>query len=528
MLKATLKIADLEHVDPAVKGCSIEFGESYIRPFQHKSLESSLVKNTEQWFFVIRERQVATDGADVHPVLIAHASTDQFRQHYQKCMHWPLDFIVIEAARRGPRLRVRAGHIGSLPIYFHVEERTRTVTLSWDFVDFLDKSRAIDAEIIAHHLSMRTFYSARQACVGVNLLTAGSTLYVDRSETSFEYGATTSSAPELSGREESNHVLEFSDTLQAVVRSRPTAFCASAVELSGGMDSAAVAIAVGESVASLACGGILLGDGSSPKQIDRRASILSALNCRDHKVEMHAHMPAIDIDLDLKGRLPLISEYYLEAFGSLWDRFRGDGCEIIWTGIGGDELCARFSSDEGEPRSPSSPHLDIALGLAEDLLTKRGLDVARSSFLFSAPISATLSTTLLASLCHARPLATRGLWPVRPFGDPRLINFGAKLPFALRSGKELLRSYLSERLGSDVFPHGYPKETFALVLPKAIAARADIISSQLASCALADFGLVSQEAVMALLKRVITTHEFLATSTLARFLWAERFVRQLC
>ncbi|MCP1758612.1 MULTISPECIES: hypothetical protein [Bradyrhizobium] len=528
MLKATLKIADLESFDPFAKGSSIQFGESYIWPFQHKSLESSLVTSFEQWFFVIRERQGAADEAGVHSVVIAHASADQFRQNYQKCMHWPLDFIVIEGARRGPRLRVRGGHIGSLPIYFHVEERTRTVTLSWDFMDLLDKSRTIDAEIISHHLSMRTFYSARQACVGVNLLTAGATLYVDRSRTSFEYGTTTSSAPELPGREDSNHVLEFSNTLQAVVRSRPTAFCASAVELSGGMDSASVAIAVGESIESLACGGILLGDGSSPKQGDRRASILSALNCRDHKVEMRAYMPAIDLDLDPKGRLPLISEYYLEAFGSLWDRFRGDGCEIIWSGIGGDEFCARFTSDEDEPRSPSSPHLDIALGLAEDLLTKRGLDAARSSFLFSAPVSATQSTTLLASLCHARPLATRGLWPVRPFGDPRLIKFGAQLPFALRSRKELLRCYLRERLGSDVFPPGYAKETFALVLPRAIMARSDIISSQLASCALADFGLVSQEAVMALLNRVITTHELSATSTLARFLWAERFVRQLC
>lgn len=62
MLKATLKIADLENFDPVVKGCSIEFGESCIWPFQHKSLESSLVKSTEQWFFVIRERQGAADG----------------------------------------------------------------------------------------------------------------------------------------------------------------------------------------------------------------------------------------------------------------------------------------------------------------------------------------------------------------------------------------------------------------------------------------------------------------------------------
>jgi asparagine synthase (glutamine-hydrolysing) len=189
MLKATLRIGDLKTFDPAVRDCSIAIGESYIRPFQHKSLESLLLKNSDQWFFVIRERQRVADEFGTNPIATANASADQLRQSYQQCMHWPLDFVVIEAARRGPRLQVRAGHIGSLPIYFHVEERTRTVTLSWDFVDFLGTSRAIDAEIIAHHLSMRTFYSARQPCAGINLPTAGATLYVDRSETSFEYGS---------------------------------------------------------------------------------------------------------------------------------------------------------------------------------------------------------------------------------------------------------------------------------------------------------------------------------------------------
>ncbi|MGN8544692.1 hypothetical protein ACQPTN_06660 [Bradyrhizobium sp. 13971] len=109
-----------------------------------------------------------------------------------------------------------------------------------------------------------------------------------------------------------------------------------------------------------------------------------------------------------------------------------------------------------------------------------------------------------------------------------MINTAAKLPLALRADKEILRSYLRNRLGCDAFPRGYVKETFALVFPKAIAARADTISSQLSCCALADFGLVAQESVMALLNRVLTTHEFSATSAFVRFLWAERFVRQLC
>ncbi|MBP1290446.1 MULTISPECIES: hypothetical protein [Bradyrhizobium] len=293
------------------------------------------------------------------------------------------------------------------------------------------------------------------------------------------------------------------------------------------MDSASVAIAVGKSVKTVRCGGILLGDGSSPRQSDRRARILSALNCRDHPLEMHTHMPAIDLDLAPERRLPLTSEYCLEAFEALCDSFRADGYEIVWSGIGGDKLCACSTAEEGGSRSSSSRHLEIAVELADGLLTNRALDAAHSSFLFSAPLSATVSTFLLASLCHARPLARRGLWPVRPLGDPRLINTAAKLPLALRAGKEIFRSYLRNRLRCDVFPHGYAKETFALVLPKAIAARADTISSQLSSCALADFGLVSRESVMALLNRVLTT-QVAATSALVRFLWAERFVRQLC
>lgn len=528
MLKALLRTGDLENFDPVVKGCSILIGESYIRPFQHRSLESSLVKNSEQWFFVIRERQRVAHEFGAHLVVTANASTDQIRQLYQECIDWPLDFIVIEGARRGGRLRVRAGQLGSLPTYFHVDERTRAVALSWDFVDLLDKSRAIDPELIAHHLMMRTFYSARQVCLGINLLTAGAHLYVDASDTSFEYGSATSSGHELARLEKSNSFLEFEDTLHEVVASRPTQFCASAVELSGGMDSASVAMAVGKSVGSLVCGGILLGDESSPKQTDRRASILTALRCRDHAIEMRAHMPAIRLDLDTKCRLPLISEYYLEAFESLWDVFRAEGCEIIWSGIGGDELCACFTEEESEPRSPPSPYLDIAIGLGEALLTRRGLDAARSSFLFSAPLSVTASTTLLASLCHARPLALRGLWPVRPLGDPRLVNCAAKLPHELRADKHILRVYLRNSLGAETFPLGYEKETFELVLPRAIAARADTLTSQLASCALADLGLVSQDAVLRLLNRVTTTREFSATSTLVRFLWAERFARQLC
>ncbi|WFU40150.1 asparagine synthase-related protein [Bradyrhizobium sp. CB82] len=527
MLKAYLRIRDLALFNPVANGSSVSIGDSYIRPFNHQSLESSLIKTSEQWFFVIRERLRSEDHLGVTFAVATNVSDDYFRRCYQENLNWPLDFIIIEAARSGGRLRVRAGLLGSLPIYFCVEERTRSVALSWDSVDLMRESRAIDAELIAHHLTMKTYYSARQACLGVNLLTAGASLYVDTSDTLFEYGSRPSPSYACAGLTTIEALRQFNQLLSEVVVSRPIKLGESAAELSGGMDSASVAMAVREGAGSLTCGGILLDAESSPKQSDRRNSILAALNCRDHAIEMNDHMPAIDLNLDSKHHLPLVSEYYLEAFEALWGRFRNEGCKIIWSGIGGDELFFRYSGEEDEADSPSSRCFEVAVGLAEGLLTRRGLDAARSTFLFSAPLGVTAATTLLGKLCHARPLAKRGLWPITPLGDPRLINFSATLPLEFRADKHMLRLYLRNRTDAEVFPRDYTKESFELVLPRAIAARADTLAFQLNTCALADLGLVSRESVMTLLNEVVTKGTFVATSALARFIWAERFARQL-
>ncbi|WP_439406743.1 hypothetical protein ACNJX9_35540 [Bradyrhizobium sp. DASA03076] len=175
---------------------------------------------------------------------------------------------------------------------------------------------------------------------------------------------------------------QFNQLLSEVVVSRPTKPHESAVELSGGMDSASVAMAVREGAGSLTCGGILLDAESSPKRSDRRNSILAALNCQDQAIELNDHMPAIDLNLDSKHHLPLVSEYYLEDFEALWDRFSNEGCKIIWSRMGGDELFFRYSGEEDEAGSQSSRCFDVAVRLAEGLLTRRGLmPLVRPSYL---------------------------------------------------------------------------------------------------------------------------------------------------
>lgn len=89
-----------------------------------------------------------------------------------------------------------------------------------------------------------------------------------------------------------------------------------------------------------------------------------------------------------------------------------------------------------------------------------------------------------------------------------------------------MRRYLESRLGGDVFPKGYLKETFADVLPPLIAQQAGRLTAQLKECALADLGLVNRDAVIRLLGTIVESRSHPATSAFASFLWLERCARQ--
>jgi asparagine synthase (glutamine-hydrolysing) len=134
---------------------------------------------------------------------------------------------------------------------------------------------------------------------------------------------------------------------------------------------------------------------------------------------------------------------------------------------------------------------------------------------------------LLAGVCQAPHLLRHGLWPVNPLGAPDLVAFCHRLPKESRHGRAIMRRYLHGRLGEEVFPVGYVKETFAKVLSDLISREANTIAAQLQECALADLGLVDQRAVLALLDEVSTARTKAAMAPLANFLWLERLARQV-
>lgn len=520
MLKADIALPDLSQ-PPQWKEGSVAVGGSRITPHAHSSLEATLVRTEGQWFVMVRERAAGSSPGAVAATI--DVDSEEFNRLHRQCLLWRLDYVMIEAAQAGCRVKLRAGVFGSVPVYYRATENR--IRVSWDVTDLATEPLAIDAEVAAHRLVMNAVYSARQLCVGIGLLTERATLDVQPGRASYRYPAAAGETTPTPLPEGHDALEMFSELLERAVSVRPIAANRLSLELSGGMDSGSVACALAKRIGAVASKGILLDGAVRHPQVERRRQIASRLGLVDDTVEMSAFPP--DLDIQQSQLKSLSREYYLEACAALWRKARAQGHDVLFTGIGGDELFPNYL-DEVQNRSLDEPgRVQEVRNYTEPLLTPRARSAALSLRNFDAPASPVPSTTLLAVACRAPDLLRHGLWPINPLSDPSLAAFCHCLPREHRQGRELIRQYLQKHLGNDVFPRDYIKETFTGVMADSISRHASAIAGQLRDCALADLGLVNQSAVLALLERVATTRAAAPATALASFLSLERSVRQL-
>ena len=333
-------------------------------------------------------------------------------------------------------------------------------------------------------------------------------------------------APSPDPLSEAEAVEAFGTLLHGIVSARPTAGDQVAVELSGGMDSATVASALANAYGVVASRGILLGGDERDAQVKRREKIVQRLGLLDETVDIDAYLPSLDLQPGERKVYPH-AELYLEAFDRLWGSARAQGRRMLFTGVGGDELFPTYRQEATCAVDAGGALIGEARNHAVRLLTPRAQDALGASRLFDAPASPLPVSSLLASSCQAPHLLRHGLWPVNPLSDPRLVAFCYRLAPQRRHGRATMRGFLRERLGGDVFPPDYAKETFACVLPSLISRQVKAVAAQLRECALADLGLVDRRAALDLLGDVATTRGDAAAAPLISFLWLERFVRQL-
>ncbi|WP_266160766.1 asparagine synthase-related protein, partial [Dyella silvatica] len=337
-------------------------------------LEMLLVRTEGQWFVTVRERHASAPRDSV--AASRDVDADQFNRLYQESLLWPLDYVMIEGARAGSRIRVRAGVLGSVPVYCRA--LNDQLTVSWDFGDFATGPLLIDPEIASHRLALHTFYSARQLCVGVTLLTERASFYLEPGKANYQYPAPvqeTVASPLPKGRDA---LAMFSQLLHRTVSARPITAAGVAVELSGGKDSATVACAMTAIHGQMSSRGILLDGDVRQPQLQRRQWIANRLGLVDHTVEMAAFPPSLDLRRRPGQSLGLNQEYYLEACSALWDSVRAEGRDLLFTGIGGDELFPAYGDETPQEHGKASanPEQEQASRYAEQLLTPRALSAA--------------------------------------------------------------------------------------------------------------------------------------------------------
>jgi len=522
VIKADIALADLS-LEPAWHDDHLAIGSSRVVPYSHPMLETRWVKAPGRWFIMVRERVADSAGGAHGPFSVVDAPDETtYRSLHQECLLWPLDYVMIEVAQAGHRLRMCAGMLGTAPVYCRATDDRLKV--SWDSADFADRPAMLDMEVASHQLALHTTYAARQLYTGVVLLTERASLHLEPGRARFRYPeAMEEGSPEADDGEDM--LPRFSEALQRAVSSRPWLDGSVSLELSGGMDSATVAVALARLHNDIDSKGILLDGEVRAPQVRRRQIMAERLRLSDHAIDITAFPPSLDLSAP-KEPYGFCREFYLEACSALWASARDKGRHTLFTGVGGDELFPAYLDEISVGAAKGPMWARDARSYAEDLLTPRALAAAHTRPLFDAPASPVPVTSLLANACRAPDLLKHGQWPVHPLSDPRLAYVCHRLPRSSREGREVMRRYLESHLGGDVFPKGYLKETFADVLPPLVARHAGVLATQLKECALADLGLIDRSAVIALLKTIAESRSHPATSAFASFLWLERCARQ--
>ncbi len=518
MLKADIAWSDLSHT-PTWKQGAIVAGNGRLVPYRHAALETWLVCTEGRWFATVRERLAGT--ASEAEATVQTVTAERFDELYRSCLLWPLDYVMFEVAQPGRRVKLRAGVLGSAPVYCRATDEK--VLVSWDFADFLAEKLPIDFEAASCSLALEQVYSARQICVGVHLLTERATFYLEPGRAEYRYPAAFE-VPEPTRRgEDVDVVAAFGQLLQRSIAMRPITADRIAAELSGGMDSATVACVLAELYGPVASQGVLVTGENRLPQIERRRKIAARLGLLDETVDIDALPPSLDLRPGARKEY-VNTEYYLEAFEALWGAAHAQGRDLMFTGLGGDELFMG-SGGAGQGVAADAPMLTEPQRYGRRLLTPRALSAARSLHAFDAPAGPVPS--VMASVSKSHHLLRHGMWPVHPLSDPNLMIFCYQLPSQYRRRRDTMRQYLQACLGQEIFPHDYAKETFAQVFPGLIAKQKAAIAAQLRECALADLGLIDRDAALALLDEVALTQAIAPTSPLINFLWMERFARQL-
>ncbi|TDD41365.1 asparagine synthase-related protein [Saccharopolyspora elongata] len=346
---------------------------------------------------------------------------------------WPGDYLRIHLTAN--KAELEAGLYGTAPVYL-----TATDTAlygSWWLPDLRHRLSADDLcdRAVARLLTRQQPYTTETLFTQVWQLT-------ERARATFTTDGLTMTYPEPA-----THVLRARDIAAGVdVTAAFEALLADStatrrtrnpvgVELSGGCDSANVALSVREVHDGPLCSaGVIVDDTAMGRdQQRRRASIAALCGLVDEQINGSAYAPFTPGGIRGRGEPHDVGEFYREAFAAVGSHFAQCGVRVVFTGVGGDELAAL---------RPNEATLPPARAECIPWLGPRSRETVVEDDGGAAPVTVLPRSVLTGSAVHNPDYLAAGMWPVAPLATPALVRFSQQLPVHLRRGKRFLRQRL--------------------------------------------------------------------------------------
>ncbi len=488
MLTADIHFSDLHAPVDIIDG-RILFGASHITPFPHRLLRAVVVDTDDAVTVACLERfRDDPDGLDlVRPEQARDAADrlDTIRSHL-------LDWSILTIDRVSGLISYEASLVHSAPVFFRTA--ASHVAIDWDSSRLLrDTSVSIHWPVMMAQIAGMLAYTPQTPIAGLYRSLAGATLTI--------HGATVDARlPEAMAMPGAQDLLQdqsaedlLYETVLLLMAARDFDSERTAVELSGGMDSALIALAAADiSGPGLLSYGAQFRGAMGDAQRSRRDLLCRRGQFEDIVVPANRFPP---FGPGSARRTPFgvwpQDENYPELFEAIFDMLARAGIDTLASGFGGDELYAVYTGEEA-PDDGSSAATCFAY------LTERGRHLALQGGA-PRPQIVLAETSLLATAARSQRLLRRGIWPIYPYINPILARFVASLPWEYRRDRTVLRRALTDRLGDPVFQRDYAKESFREVAIRGLVENRDYLQSVLSRSAVLDPDLIHRDRISATL-----------------------------
>ena len=446
-------------------------GQSWIRPFDHAVLSSSCRRGDTSILIEGRERR--EDG----------------------------DFVTVKILR--DRVSLTAGPHGTAPLYLTV--RNGILHGSWslpDLVGHTGSGQLLD-RALTRMLTRRHRYSSDTLFTDIHRLTERATATAGPfAGLTIQYPL---DAPHVTTprqlRRDVDPVRAFDIVLTTLAARVSAPTDSTAIELSGGADSANVAVAVATARRDqIRSYGLLLAGEMGRHQQHRREAIVRHLDLLDTPTRATRHPPFTPTGARGSGHPHYPDgDVYHEAFDAARAWLAASGVHVVYTGFGGDEMVALRLTERVTP--PPAPPLVPWLG-----------DHARGALHHLednvAPASRVPPPSLMGFAARNPLFLERGLWPISPLADPVLVRFGESLPIPWRREKRLLRDRLRRVGFADDVAQPSPPESFTQLMQFGLRKHGlPIVERMLDDSILIDAGFVDHARLVAAYQHARTATE---------------------